>query len=136
MARGGMGVVYEGRHAFLERPVAVKLARDGLTRAQLETAKARLAREGRLLSRLDHPNVVRVFDAGVLPDEGPYLVLEKLEGRTLDGLIAVRGSLGLDKTLSFAPEIALALDYIHRRGVVHRDVKPENVFVVGGKLED
>jgi serine/threonine protein kinase len=136
MARGGMGVVYEGRHAFLERPIAVKLARDGLTRAQLETAKARLAREGRLLARLDHPNIVRVLDAGVLADEGPYVVLEKLEGRTLDGLIAVRGSLGLDTTLSFAPELAFALDYVHRRGIVHRDVKPENVFVVGGKLED
>lgn len=136
IARGGMGVVYEARHAFLDRPVAVKLAGEGLSDRQREESRRRLAREARILARLDHPNVVRILDAGELPVDGPYLVLEKLEGRTLAGRVATRGELSLEETLGFAPELACALDYIHRRGIVHRDVKPQNVIVGGGASID
>jgi serine/threonine-protein kinase len=132
MARGGMGVVYEARHAFLDRPVAVKLVRDGLSHGHTETARLRLAREAKILARLDHPNIVRVLDSGYVVGEGPYVVLEKLDGRTLAGLVAVRGKLSLEVVCGFASALAAALDYAHRRGVVHRDIKPQNVFVVGG----
>lgn len=117
-----MGVVYKGIHRDLGRPIAIKV----LKQSSPEDL-ARFAREARLLSRLSHPNIVQVFDAGRDGDLA-YLVCEWVEGETLASRIG-RGSPSPDQSVEWLRQLARALGHAHGRGVVHRDVKPDNVFV-------
>jgi eukaryotic-like serine/threonine-protein kinase len=123
---GGMSTVYRAFDATLERPVAVKLmhreiAADG---QQLE----RFRREARAVAQLSHPHVVGVIDAG--EDDGrPFIVLEYVEGETLKDRIRRCGRLPIDEALAYAIEIARALGAAHARGIVHRDIKPQNVLI-------
>ena len=127
IARGGMGIVFEAKQRFTGRTLAMKLvAREG---ANVESARERLMREARLLGALRHTAVVDIHDAGVCHEHGPFLVMEMLEGRTLDGILAARNALSLKETLWVAARIGEALAHAHRRGVIHRDVKPTNIFV-------
>ncbi len=127
IAAGGYGVLYRAHHRHLDRPVALKFVMgDGATAAGQE-ARARFAQEGRLASRIDHPNVVRVQDAGVWQDR-PYLVFELVEGGTLR---EVWGTLTWSDFLSHVEQAAAGLQAIHRHGVIHRDVSPDNILIDG-----
>jgi serine/threonine-protein kinase len=126
LARGGMGTVYEAVDTHLGRQVAVKVLRDEL--AGRPDAVERFEREARLLASLSHPNIVTVHDAGVLLGT-PYLVMERLEGRTVRELLQAHGVIGPGESVLILRGVASALDVAHARGIVHRDLKPENVFL-------
>src|SRR5947209_4963648 len=122
LGQGGMGTVYRARQLALDREVAFKVLH---SRDPLEVE--RFLREGRALSQLRSPDIVAILDAGVAADV-PYLVLELIEGRTLDVVIA--GSRpSLENALDWVAGIASALAFAHERGILHRDVKPSNVFL-------
>ena len=127
IGRGGMAIVYLAYHQWLERPVALKVLQPHLQ--QDEEVVARFLVEARSAARLEHPNIVAVYDAGVV-DGVHYLAMEYIEGETLaDVLARVNGPLPTDFVISVVSQVASALDYAHRRGVVHRDVKPGNILV-------
>ncbi len=126
LGRGGQGLVLRGRQTYLDRPVAVKLLAPELqTPAFLE----RFRREARLLARLRHPHIVACHDAGVAADGRCYLVMELVEGPNLAQHSARQGALGRTTALRLVRELATALQYAAAAGLVHRDVKPENVLL-------
>jgi serine/threonine protein kinase len=124
---GGMGDVYEGRDVRLGRPVAIKVVR-GI--GPTPESRARLAREAKAISRLQHPHICTLYDIGTHDDQD-YLVLEYLEGETLATRLE-RGRIPLAEALSITHQIASALDAAHRQGLVHRDLKPGNIMLVRG----
>ncbi|MCL2448488.1 MAG: serine/threonine-protein kinase [Polyangiaceae bacterium] len=127
IAHGGMGLVFEAHHRFTRRTVVIKLLPEA-NRPNKE-ARGRLLREAHALAAVRHTGMVEVLDAGVCAENGPYLVLEMLEGRTLDGILAARQHLSIADTVQIGRQICDAMAYAHARGVIHRDLKPSNVFV-------
>src|SRR3954453_12597919 len=123
---GGMSTVYRAFDQTLERQVAIKLMHREFASDsdQLE----RFRREARAVAQLSHPHIVGVIDAG--EDEArPYIVFEYVEGETLKDRIRELGRLPVDESLAYAIEIARALGCAHAHGIVHRDVKPQNVLI-------
>ncbi len=121
LGQGGMGVVYRAHDMLLDRDVAAKV----LSKSNLGTqGRARLLREAQSAARLNHPNIVAVYDAGEA-DGLSFIVMELVEGESL----YKRGSQDLAETLAIARQICAALDHAHAHGIVHRDLKPENVLV-------
>jgi eukaryotic-like serine/threonine-protein kinase len=127
IGRGGMGAVWAAEHLRLPgKHVAVKVLLDAA--AGGEEMLQRFRREAEIASRLGHPNIVEVLDFNTLPTGQPYIVLEYLQGETLASRLA-GGRLQLDEALAIARQIGSALQAAHRAGVVHRDLKPDNVFL-------
>src|SRR3989440_9187248 len=123
---GGMSTVYRALDGTLQRQVAIKLMNREVSSDsdQLE----RFRREARAVAQLSHPHIVGVIDAG--EDDGrPYIVLEYVEGETLKDRIRRMGRLPVDEAIAYAIEIARALGCAHAHGIVHRDVKPQNVVI-------
>lgn len=127
VARGGMGVVFEAEHVVLGQTVALKLLRPSV--AQQPALRARITREARALAGLRHVGIVSIKDAGTCPTAGPFIALEMLEGRPLDGVLAVRAQLPVVAAVGIARELGAALTHAHSAGVFHRDVKPGNVHI-------
>lgn len=127
IGRGGCAIIYEARDLRLGRTVAFKLVKSTARDAQ---ANARLAREARAGAAIHHPNVCSLSDAGYLEDGRPYLVMERLHGETLTSMLQRIGRLGPEDAVEIALQLLSALDAAHSVGVVHRDVKPDNVFLV------
>ncbi len=127
IARGGAGAVFEAEHVYTKRSVALKL----LVPEHRSAAepRARLLREALALSQARHPGVVAALDAGETEDGTPYLVLELLEGRSLEGILAVRRRFAAAEVAWVGASLCEALASAHRRGIIHRDIKPSNVFV-------
>ncbi|MBV9789402.1 MAG: protein kinase [Chloroflexi bacterium] len=121
---GGMGSVFAAHDERLGRQVALKLLRPDL--ASDQRARERFLREAQIAAQLVHPNIVRTYDVGDAP-EGPYLVQELLDGRTLDTLLPLPSR----RALGVTEAIADALGYIHGQGYVHCDIKPQNIMLVG-----
>jgi len=125
LARGGMGDVYRATDARLRRDVALKvLAPDGIGDTQ---RVKRFVQEARVTASLDHPNIVRLYDVGLV-DGRPYLVAELLDGETLRARIE-RGALAVEEVLRIGADVARGLVAAHAAGSVHRDLKPENIFL-------
>jgi len=127
IARGGAGAVFEAEHLYTKRSVALKL----LLPEQRSAAepRARLLREALALTAARHPGVVAALDAGETEDGTPYLVLELLEGRSLEGILAVRRRISAAEVAWVGASVCDALAAAHARGIIHRDIKPSNVFV-------
>ena len=117
-----------GSHALIRAALHVDKAIQNAAAHDLN-ARMRLVREARLAMELAHPNIVKTFDYG---QQGGllYIVVEYLEGRSLDKVIPIHGAVPLPKKLKIIRQICEALDYAHRRGVMHRDIKPANTFVL------
>jgi hypothetical protein len=126
IGQGGMGVVYGAKHLELDQPVAIKVL-PAIYARDPETLK-RFEQEAKTASRVKHANVVQVFDLGRLPTGQPYLAMELLDGRDLESMLEAGRVLSHAEILDVLGPMAAALDALHRENVVHRDVKPSNVF--------
>src|SRR5512133_204361 len=125
LGQGGMATVYKAYHASLDRYVAIKV----LHQAFMEDANflARFQREARLVARLEHPNIVPIYDYA--DHEGrPYLVMKYIEGDTLKARLA-KGALSAAEITHVVESVGSALAYAHRQGILHRDIKPSNVLL-------
>lgn len=127
LGEGGMGRVVAARNVLTGREVALKIAR--LSVLANGDNHARFLREARAASMLAHRHVIDVLDVVIAPDGAPVIVMELLRGQTLAGLLRARGSLTLAETAYCLAPILGALDHVHRAGLVHRDVKPANIFL-------
>ncbi len=130
VGRGDVCVVYEAVHQITRRVVAVKRLLE--SHQNDEGLRGRLLHEAQVIAAVSHPNVVQVLDAGRDETGVPYVILEYLEGRSLEGLISARGFLRVVDALHIAKEVCSALSSIHETGVAHRDVKPSNILVLAG----
>ncbi|MGB8297936.1 MAG: serine/threonine-protein kinase [Polyangia bacterium] len=128
LGEGGFGEVYLAENPLLERRAAVKVLHTGLARDP-ELVR-RFLNEARAASAIRHPNIIEVFDAGLTPERAPYILMEFLEGVSLQKRLAEKGRLGLDLVLDIARQAGSALGAAHAAGIVHRDLKPENVFLM------
>jgi tRNA A-37 threonylcarbamoyl transferase component Bud32 len=126
LGRGAMGLVYRARDRKLEREVALKIISDELRNHPV--AMQLFLDEAKALAQLNHPNIVGVYDQS--EDDGvTYMVMELVEGQTLEEIIAQRGRLPVSEALEIIDQLCAGLAYAHERKVIHRDIKPANIFV-------
>jgi eukaryotic-like serine/threonine-protein kinase len=124
---GGMAVVYLVEHQTLLKRFAAKVLSSDL--ASSAEARARFTQEAHAASQLDHENIVTISDFGVTADQRPFFVMELLRGQTLDQRLG-DGAMSIEEVVAVAVPVARALSHAHHEGIVHRDVKPENIFLV------
>src|SRR4029079_15265443 len=127
---GGMAAVYLVEHQTLLKRFAAKVVSSALA-SSLE-ARARLTQEAHSASQLDHENIVTISDFGVTVDHRPFFVMELLRGQTLDQRLA-QGPMSIEEVVAVSVPVARALAHAHAEGVIHLDVKPENIFLVQRK---
>jgi serine/threonine protein kinase len=128
IGEGGMGAVYEARHSIIGKRVAIKVLLEKFL--ENEEFIARLLQEARLASSIGHQNIVDVTDFGTTRDGRAFVVMEFLEGEPLSELIMRDAPLPVERCLAIVKQVASALGAAHNKGIVHRDVKPENVYLV------
>ncbi len=131
IASGGMGAVYRGTHVILPRCAAIKVLHADMLGTQ--SAIERMLQEARILESIDHPTAVKVYDAGRLPDGRPWVAMELIDGQTLSDHLFVHNRLPAAEAMRILRSLAAALHRAHTGGVVHRDVKPENIMLVAGE---
>ena len=134
LGEGAVGEVYAAEHAFIERRVAIKVLRARL--ATEPAIESQFLFEARATSRLRHPNVVEVTDYGVLANGSPFIVMERLDGESLDKRLAQGKALEPRLALRIARATALGLSAAHDRGVIHNDLKPSNVILLRNTSDD
>jgi serine/threonine-protein kinase len=127
LGEGGMGTVFEALHEQLGNLVAIKILRP----SQLQNVDAvrRFHQEARAAARIGHPNICEVYDVGTLDDGRPYLVMERLRGATLADRIQTKGGLPVEQAVDTLTQVLSGLHAAHEKRIIHRDVKPENVFL-------
>ena len=128
LGEGGFGEVYEAENPFLQRRAAIKVLHTGMV--QEPELVRRFLNEARAASAIRHPNIIEVFDAGVTPAGEPYILMEFLEGDSLQKLLLQGGRMPLRTVQEIARQAGSALSAAHAAGIVHRDLKPENLFVI------
>lgn len=136
LGRGGMGSVYEVEHLFLHGRYALKFLNKNQTN---DAAWRRFEIEARATNKLEHPNLIKVHDFGLLPNGQPYFIMDLVEGETLAELLKRKGRLPVDQTIKMFIQVGFALSYAHSNGIVHRDIKPSNIILTNadsGKTED
>lgn len=126
LGSGGMSVVYKARDKVLDRVVAIKQL---ISVVNSDQAIVRFQREACAYAALKHPNIVNVFDFGIDEENRPFLVMDFLEGQTLDEVIAERNGLSVPETLEIFIQILDGLSHAHQKGIIHRDLKPANVMI-------
>jgi serine/threonine protein kinase len=130
LGRGAMGVVYLARDPIIDRLVALKTLRVDLDAEHAEEFRERFVREARAAGRLNHPGIVTVHDVGEDPETGlMYIAMEHVEGRDLKQILSTGHTFRPSEAARIAADVAVALDYAHSLGVVHRDVKPANIIL-------
>jgi len=127
IGEGGMAQVYRARHTLVDRPVAIKIMDARF--AKDEQMRERFRREAKNAARLAHPNIIEIYDYGATDDGCPFMVMELLEGAPLSSLIA-RGPIPIPLATSLALQIARGIARAHDFDVLHRDLKPDNIFIV------
>ena len=130
LSTSALGAVYKALDTVLDRPVAVKCLRLDTPLADQgpDELRERFVREARIAARLQHPNIVTIHDIVATPTRG-YIIMEFIEGCTLESLIESEGRLPLSTAINILSQLSSALDYAHERNVVHRDVKPANILM-------
>lgn len=127
IAKGSMGIVYKATQELIGREVAVKVLHGYLV-ADDESMK-RFHKEAKAASRLNHPNIMTLYDFGVLPSGQPYIVMDLLKGKSLADILSERRNLPVDEVLPIFQQVFQAIGAAHKIGVVHRDMKPDNIVV-------
>ena len=131
LSSGGMGIVYKARHTVLDKPIAIKLLRE----AQDEDAQQRFLLEAKSACHIGHEHIVDITDFGVLEDGHPYLVMEFLQGKTLEAVIR-NGALPPRRVCRIGEQVARGLQAVHEKGILHRDLKPGNIFLLDRQKRD
>ncbi len=126
IGEGGMGVVYKAEDSKLDRIVALKFLPQHLTTT--DTERARFLQEAKAAAALNHPNVCVIHEIHDSADE-PFIVMEYVDGQTIRDIVGARGTVPLDDALKYAIQIAEALEEAHNNGIVHRDIKSENIML-------
>ena len=129
LGSGGFATVYAAHHEGLDRPAALKVL-DIHSHAVDEAFLQRFHREAKIAAQLEHPNVVRVFDFGELDDGAPYIAMERLDGHDLEQEIKDNGAMTVDRMARLFLPVLDALAQAHGKGVVHKDLKPSNLFIL------
>jgi serine/threonine-protein kinase len=128
LGEGGFGEVYEAENPFLQRRAAIKVLHTGMV--QDSELVRRFLNEARAASAIRHPNIIDVFDAGVTPEGEPYILMEFLDGDSLQKVLLERGRIPLRTVQEIARQAGSALSAAHAADIVHRDLKPENLFLI------
>lgn len=133
LGKGGMCMVYKAKHLLMNKMVALKML---LPESAADAALVeRFKREAQAASSLNHPNIITVYDLGISPDNKPFMVLDYLEGQSLEQRIDA-GPMPLINFLSVFMQVTSALDAAHEAGIVHRDIKPSNIMIVNTKNQN
>ncbi|GEM_PF-562724 len=126
IGEGGVGIVFKARHPRLDKLVAVKMLQAA---ALKDHTIARFEREAKAISRLDHPSVAVVYDFGVTERQRPYMVMEYIEGPSLEDIIRWEGAVPLPRVLDVMVPVCDGMEHAHAAGVIHRDIKPSNIML-------
>jgi serine/threonine protein kinase len=128
IGRGGMGAVYRARHVYLDKQRAIKVVHRSLTES--EDFVNRFIREAKVLSELNHPNVVHLYDFGMIDDNTFFMVMELIQGETVIERIQRESRLSPEDSVQIVREAALGLSSAHKKGIIHRDISPDNLILV------
>lgn len=127
LGEGGMAQVFRATHMGLDRPVVIKLMHNSLP--SMDTAVKRFEQECKVTAKLDHPNVVSVFDVGTVEGRRPFLVMEFIQGESLRDYLEREGSMSIKDACTVMTQVCSGLAEAHAQGIVHRDLKPENIML-------
>jgi hypothetical protein len=127
LGRGGMGAVYEATDLRLQRKIAIKILIGSMFGDH--TALSRFEREARASAKMNHPNVVTIYDFGPIEGQGAYLIMELLQGETLRNVLKEKGNLDPKTTAEYFDQILKGIRAAHSNGIIHRDLKPENIYI-------
>lgn len=133
LGRGAMGVVYKAVDPLIDRTVAIKTIKFDLSADDCANFEERFYREAKSAGRLNHPNIVTIYDVGKSEDTA-YIAMELLEGQLLKEILDVHAAMSIDKIVHIAAQIADGLSYAHKNGIVHRDIKPANIMLLDGDM--
>jgi serine/threonine-protein kinase len=129
LGQGAMGVVYKARDPLIDRIVAIKTINLSMAQDEDDEYEGRFYQEARAAGRLNHPNIVTIYDVGK-SDDIAYIAMEFLQGSELRDLMRDRGNLPIDQVLDMVAQVASGLAYAHEHEIVHRDIKPSNIMVI------
>jgi len=127
LGEGGMAQVFRATHIGLERPVVIKLMHSSMP--SMDTAMKRFEQECKVTAKLDHPNVVSVFDVGTLEGRRPFLVMEFIQGESLRDYLEREGKMSIKDASTVMMQVCSGLAEAHAQGIIHRDLKPENIML-------